>query len=352
MVAGTTWTGLEVLKQVTRLTGTQNSLDAVYNRAFDMWNTTSASTVAASGLVEAGSGEPTVLPGDDACIKSVVLLTDATLDYVTATQTAALIKVRNAEHNAALFFYSIEASVDVDGQAPKAMACSLDGVWGAIPSKKQHEQHTSGANPDSLGYSYSYSHYLASFTKYYEIKLATASAGYTVWSEPYLFDPSNLLGTTGIPLAFELPSPRRAPATLKTSLLPADGSRFEQTCASLLADLRPLGPVIAAAPRCRRGGYAHLCRREHHDRSGRLSHGRDGPRVDPSRARQASAPSLPRCLQRGPVRLAGTPPLLGRREGHVRRPVLADNLLRPGGLPRLPQIPAPEAGQAWLALRE
>jgi hypothetical protein len=164
VVAGTTWTGLEVLKQVTRLTGTQNSLDAVYNRAFDMWNTTSASTVAASGLVEAGSGEPTVLPGDDACIKSVVLLTDATLDYVTATQTAALIKVRNAEHNAALFFYSIEASVDVDGQAPKAMACSLDGVWGAIPSKKQHEQHTSGANLDSLGYSYSYSysHYLAS----------------------------------------------------------------------------------------------------------------------------------------------------------------------------------------------
>ena len=69
---------------------------------------------------------------------------------------------RNAEHNAALFFYSIEASVDVDGQAPKAMACSLGGVWGAVPSKTQHEQHTAGRQPRRRSATRTaYSHYMS-----------------------------------------------------------------------------------------------------------------------------------------------------------------------------------------------
>lgn len=195
VVSSTTWAGLEVLKQVTRLTGTESSLQAVYGRSFDMWNSTASST-------EPSSGEATVFPGDDACVKAVALLTDASLSYVTATEASTYITSRNAEHNAALFFYSIGASVDVDGQAPKAMACTLGGVWAAIPSPKaedeQKEEHTAGANPDAVRYGYSYSFYMAQFSKFFEIKLGTAplSSRYSVWAEPYLFVPSNLLGTT------------------------------------------------------------------------------------------------------------------------------------------------------------
>ena len=266
VVSGTTWQGLEVLKQVTRLTGTQNSLEAIYGRAFDMWNTTSASTVAAYGRVEDGSGEPTVLPGDDSCVKSLLLLTDATLDYTTATSTSAYIAARNVEHNAALFFYSIEASVDVDGQAPKAMACSLGGVWGAVPSKSQHEQHTAGANPDAVGYSYSYSFYMSSFSKFYEIKLATTSADYTVWSEPYLFYPSNLLGTTVSSPIFDrtVPSSPRLLGVVgvdmlisaaESSMVQADASLTDVTARSLILPelarrARRRCPAVSAVSQC------------------------------------------------------------------------------------------------------
>ena len=146
----TTWEGLEVLSQVTRLTGDESGYEAAYARAFDMWNTT------ASGVaVDAASGEPSVAVGDDACVKAIALLTDSSLGYQTATATSTVIEARNVAHDAALFFYSLDTSVDIDGQAPKSMACTLRGVYAAVP-KPGSEVHTAGANPDAIRYGYGY----------------------------------------------------------------------------------------------------------------------------------------------------------------------------------------------------
>lgn len=252
VVATTTWAGLEVLNQVTRLTGTQSSLQAVYATAFDMWNATAASSTTSS--VEASSGE-VVLPGEDACVKAIALLTDATLGYVTATMASTYIAQRNAEHKAALFFYTLGASVGIDGQAPKAMACTLNGVWAAIPTKEQHEKHTAGANPDALRYGYDYSYYMAQFSKYFEILLGTSTGAYTVWSEPYLFYPSNLLGTTVSSPIFDrtVPDSPRLLGVVGVDIVISAGEKAMMTADPTLTDVAARSLILAElAKRARR----------------------------------------------------------------------------------------------------
>ena len=182
----TTWPTLRLLGQVTNLgTGTL-SLDAVLTATFAMWNVTANGATA-----DVGSGDAAVPPGDDACVKALVLLTDSTMGYLSATSAATVYLQQNAAHGATMFIYSLDASVTIDGQAPKALACSVDGVWAAIPKAGSSDDQA-----DAQDASDRYAYYMRQFTLHFQVLLGTSDFPYAVWVEPYLFYPSNLLGTS------------------------------------------------------------------------------------------------------------------------------------------------------------
>ena len=114
-----------------------------------------------------------------ACMKTVVMLTDSTAGFLTAGSAIPQIARETRARNATVFTVSVGAAPGDDGGVPKVLACETEGVW--IPLRDEP----------------SVAEVVSSIFAYYTLGLGHEPTGsWVVWTEPYIWAGTSVLGTT------------------------------------------------------------------------------------------------------------------------------------------------------------